>query len=84
MPQKNLECSSVVQAQKTKVSKREQKTNMGIIAGWMLPLGDLGVTIGQCRSGGIMVAAVSLAHGADNVVPDKEASTELHYHIGVS
>ena len=28
----------------------------------------------QCRSGGITVATVAPAHGADNVVPDKEDS----------
>ena len=41
---------------------------------WLLPLGDPGVAIGQCRSGGITVATVAPAHGADNVVPDNEDS----------
>ena len=39
-----------------------------------MPLGDPGLAIGQCRSGGITVATVAPAHGADNVVPDKEDS----------
>ena len=32
------------------------------------------MAIGQCRSGGITVATVAPAHGADNVVPDSEDS----------
>ena len=34
------------------------------------------MAIGQCRSGGITVATVAQAHGADNVVPDNEDSGE--------
>ena len=41
------------------------------------------VAIGQCRCGGIMVSTEAPAHGADNVVPDKEDSADLHYKIGV-
>ena len=32
------------------------------------------MAIGQCRSGGITVATVAPAHGADNVIPDNEDS----------
>ena len=41
---------------------------------WLLSLGDPEVAIGQCRSGGIMVATEAPAHGVDNVVLDKENS----------
>ena len=41
---------------------------------WLLPLGDPELAIGGCSSGGITVVTVAPAHGADNVVPNKEDS----------
>ena len=37
------------------------------------------MAIGQCRSWGITVARVALAHGTDNAVADKEDSGPLPY-----
>ena len=40
----------------------------------MHTLGDPELAIGGCSSGGITVVTVAPAHGADNVVPNKEDS----------
>ena len=51
---------------------------------WLLPLGDPGVAIGQCRSGGITVATVAPAHGAEDVIPDNEISGGPPFDMGLT
>ena len=42
------------------------------------------MAIGQCRSGGITVATVAPAHGAEDVVPDNENSGGPPFDMGLT
>ena len=42
------------------------------------------MAIGQCRSGGITVAIVAPAHGAEDVVPDNEISGGPPFDMGLT
>ena len=42
------------------------------------------MAIGQCRSGGITVATVALAHGAEDVVLDNEISGGPPFDMGLT
>ena len=42
------------------------------------------MAIGQCRSGGITVATVAPAHGAEDVVPDNEISGGPPFDMGLT
>ena len=42
------------------------------------------MALGQCRSGGITVATVAPAHGAEDVVPDNEISGGPPFDMGLT
>ena len=42
------------------------------------------MAIGQCRSGGITLATVAPAHGAEDVVPDNEITGGPPFDMGLT